>query len=154
MSGNSPLLDHTDRRILNELARDAGLTSAALGERIGLSPSAVHRRVRLLEQGGMIDGYRARLSKAARGNPSIVFVEVTLSGQSRDILADFEQAIERCDEITEAHLMSGQSDYLLKVEVREGDSYERIHRELLASLPGIQRLVSHFSIRAVIEEAS
>lgn len=148
------MLDHTDRRILNELARDAGLTSAALGERIGLSPSAVHRRVRLLEQGGMIDGYRARLSKAARGNPSIVFVEVTLSGQSRDILADFEQAIERCDEITEAHLMSGQSDYLLKVEVREGDSYERIHRELLASLPGIQRLVSHFSIRAVIEEAS
>ncbi len=148
------MLDHTDRRILNELARDAGLTSAALGERIGLSPSAVHRRVRLLEQGGMIDGYRARLSKAARGNPSIVFVEVTLSGQSRDILADFEQAIEQCNEITEAHLMSGQSDYLLKVEVREGDSYERIHRELLASLPGVQRLVSHFSIRAVIEEAS
>ena len=147
------MLDQTDRRILSQLARDAGLTSAALGERIGLSPSAVHRRVRLLEQRGMIDGYRARLSKAARGNPSIVFVEVTLSGQSRQLLADFEQAIERSDEITEAHLMTGESDYLLKVEVREGDTYERIHRELLASLPGVQRLISHFSIRAVVEES-
>ena len=146
------MIDQIDRRILNLLARDAGLTSAALGERVGLSPSAAHRRVRLLEQRGMIDGYRARLSKSARGNPSIVFVEVTLSGQSREALAAFEQAIEACDEITEAHLMTGESDYLLKLEVREGDSYERIHRELLAGLPGVQRLVSHFSIRAIVEE--
>ncbi len=101
----------------------------------------------------MIDGYRAKLSKVARGNPSIVFVEVTLNGQSRQLLADFEQAIVQSDEITEAHLMTGESDYLLKVEVREGDTYERIHRELLASLPGVQRLISHFSIRAVVEES-
>lgn len=147
------MIDQTDRRILDELARDAGLTSAVLGERVGLSPSAAHRRVRLLEQRGMIDGYRARLSKAARGNPSIVFVEVTLSGQSRQVLAEFEQAIKECNEITEAHLMGGQADYLLKVEVREGDSYERIHRELLAGLPGVQRLVSLFSIRTVIEDS-
>lgn len=147
------MLDQTDRRILKQLSRDAGLTSAALGERVGLSPSAAHRRVRLLEQRGMIDGYRARLSKAARGNPSIVFVEVTLSGQSREALAAFEQAIAESEEITEAHLMTGESDYLLKLEVREGDSYERIHRELLAGLPGVQRLVSHFSIRAIVEES-
>ena len=146
------MIDQTDRRILDELARDAGLTSAVLGERVGLSPSAAHRRVRLLEQRGLIDGYRARLSKAARGNPSIGFVEVTLSGQSRQVLAEFEQAIRLCNEITEAHLMGGQADYLLKVEVREGDSYERIHRELLAGLPGVQRLVSLFSIRTVIED--
>jgi DNA-binding Lrp family transcriptional regulator len=146
------MIDKTDRRILDELARDAGLTSANLGARVGLSPSAAHRRVRLLEQRGMIDGYRARLSKAARGNPSIVFVEVTLSGQSRQVLAEFEQAIRECNEITEAHLMGGQADYLLKVEIREGDSYERIHRELLAGLPGVQRLVSLFSIRAVVDD--
>ena len=147
------MIDQTDRRILDELARDAGLTSALLGERVGLSPSAAHRRVRLLEQRGLIDGYRARLSKAARGNPSIVFVEVTLNGQSRQVLGEFEQAIQLCNEITEAHLMGGQADYLLKVEVREGDSYERIHRELLAGLPGVQRLVSLFSIRTVIEDS-
>ena len=147
------MIDQTDRRILDELARDAGLTSALLGERVGLSPSAAHRRVRLLEQRGLIDGYRARLSKAARGNPSIVFVEVTLSGQSSHVLAEFEQAIAECNEITEAHLMGGQADYLLKVEVREGDSYERIHRELLAGLPGVQRLVSLFSIRTVVEDS-
>ena len=146
-------MDEVDRPTLKLLSGDAGLTSAALGERVGLSPSAAHRRVRLLEQRGMIDGYRARLSKAARGNPSIVFVEVTLSGQSRQILDDFEQAIEQADEITEAHLMTGQSDYLLKVEVREGDTYERIHRELLAGLPGVQRLISHFSIRAIVDDS-
>ena len=146
-----PIIDQTDRRILHQLARDAGLTSAALGERVGLSPSAAHRRVKLLEQKGLIDGYRARLSKVARGNPSMVFVAVTLSGQSRQALADFEEALEQCSEITEAHLMSGESDYLLKVEVRDGDSYERIHREVLAGLPGVQRLISHFSIRTVIE---
>ncbi len=82
-----------------------------------------------------------------------MFVEVTLSGQSRQILGDFEKAIEQADEITEAHLMTGQSDYLLKIEVREGDTYERIHRELLAGLPGVQRLISHFSIRAIVDES-
>ena len=146
------MIDPTDRRILKELSHDAGLTSAALGERVGLSPSAAHRRVRLLEQRGMIDGYRARLSKAARGNPSIVFVEVTLSGQSREAQAAYEQAIVARDENTEAHQMTGESDYLLKLEIREGDSYERIHRELLAGLPGVQRLVSHFSIRSIVED--
>ena len=146
-------MDQTDRKILTTLSRDGLLTSAELGQRVGLSPSAAHRRVKLLEHNGLIDGYRARLSRAARGNPSIVFVAVTLKDQSRQTLADFESATQRLSEVSEAHLMSGESDYLLKVEVREGEGFERIHREVLAGLPGVQRLISHFSIRSVVDRA-
>jgi DNA-binding Lrp family transcriptional regulator len=143
--------DDLDRKILACLSVDGRLTSAELGERVGLSPSAAHRRVKLLEAGGMIRGYRALLSRDAQGNPSTVFVSVTLRDQSRDTLVRFEAALARCPEVREAHLMSGESDYLLKVAVRADDGYERIHRDVLAALPGVQRLVSQFSIRHVVE---
>lgn len=140
-----------DRKILAHLRADSSVTSAALGEAVGLSPSAAHRRVKLLEEAGLIRGYSARLSPAARGNPSTVFVAVTLKDQARETLEQFEREVACCPEIAEAHLMSGEHDYLLKVEVTEDDSYERVHREVLAGLTGVHRLVSHFSIRAVVE---
>ena len=71
-------IDATDRKILGALAEDGAMTAAALGDRVGLSPSAAHRRVKLMEAAGVIQGYRARLSRAARGDPSTVFVLVTL----------------------------------------------------------------------------
>ena len=144
-------MDNLDRRILAALHVDAGLTGAALGAAVGLSPSAAHRRVKLLEAEGLIVGYRARLSAAARGDPTTVFVAVTLKDQAQGTLSRFEDAVRRCGDISEAHLMSGESDYLLKVSVRADDTYERMHRDTLAQLPGVQRLVSKFSIRAVIE---
>ena len=147
-------MDALDRKILDELMGDGSLTSAELGSRVGLSPSAAHRRVRMLELSGVIVGYRARLSRLARGNPATVFVEVTLRDQSRDTLEKFEAAVDGCGEVVEAHLMTGESDYLLKVELREGEAYERLHREVLAALPGVHRLVSHFSIRSVVERAA
>jgi len=145
------MLDKLDRKILSLLASDSAITAARLGERVGLSPSAAHRRVKLLESGGFITGYRARLSREARGNPAIVFVAVTLKDQAQETLAKFEDAIRRSPDIAEAHLMSGESDYLLKVPVCANDSFERVHGEVLARLPGVQRLVSQFSIRGVIE---
>jgi DNA-binding Lrp family transcriptional regulator len=144
-------VDELDRKIVARLRTDSSATSAALGEAVGLSPSAAHRRVKILEGQGVIRGYHARVSPAARGNPSTVFVAVALKEQSRDTLQSFENALRQCREVTEAHLMSGESDYLLKVEVRDDDSYERVHREVLAGLPGVHRLISHFSIRTVIE---
>ena len=144
-------MDPIDRRILRALAADAGLTSAGLGEVVGLSPSAAHRRVKQLEAAGLIRGYRARLSPAARGDPSTVFVAVTLKDQTEDTLSRFEAALRRCDEVTEAHLMSGEYDYLLKLEIPSGATFERLHRDTLARLPGVQRLVSHFSIRPIVE---
>jgi DNA-binding Lrp family transcriptional regulator len=143
-------MDSVDRKILDRLRADSALTSAELGTAVGLSPSAAHRRVKLMEEAGMIRGYRAILSAKARGNPSIVFVAVTLKDQARDTLQQFERALAARAEVVEAHLMSGEHDYLLKVEVRSDDSYERVHREVLAGLPGVHRLISHFSIRTVV----
>ncbi|NBB25174.1 AsnC family transcriptional regulator [Porphyrobacter sp. SLTP] len=142
-------MDGIDRKILDLLAQDSRLTGEQLGERVGLSPSAAHRRVKALEEGGAILGYRARLSAAARGNPSTVFVQVTLTDQRQATMLAFESAMANTPQIVEAYLMSGQSDYLIKVLVREQDSYERIHREILSALPGVQRLVSQFTIRTL-----
>jgi len=142
-------MDRIDRKILDLLAADARLTGEQIGERVGLSPSAAHRRVKALEESGTILGYRARLSKAARGNPSTVFVQVTLTDQRQATMLAFEEAMARTPQIAEAYLMSGQSDYLIKVLVRDDDSYERIHREILSVLPGVQRLVSQFTIRTL-----
>lgn len=146
-------LDSIDRKIIEQLARDSALTSEQLGGRVGLSPSAAHRRVRALEEGGYILGYRARLSALARGHPSTVFVSVTLVDQRRETMQDFEAALEETHVVAEAHLMSGQSDYLLKVLVRSDDSYERLHREILSALPGVHRLVTQFTIRTLATEA-
>ena len=144
-------LDAIDRKIVNHLAVNAGLTSEQLGQRVGLSASAAHRRVKALETAGHIAGYRAVLSAKARGNPSTVFVAVTLTDQRRETLAAFEAAVARAREIAEVHLITGESDYMLKVLVKEGDSFERVHRELLAGLPHVQRLVTQFSIRTVVD---
>lgn len=145
-------MDSIDRNILAQLGAESGLTSEELGARVGLSPSAAHRRVKALEQQGMILGYRARLSRAARGNPSTVFVSVTLTDQRQATMLQFEQALAQTTQVREAHLMSGESDYLLKVLVREDDSYERIHREVLSTLPGVHRLVTQFTIRTLASE--
>lgn len=142
-------MDIIDRKILDLLAQDSRLTGEQLGERVGLSPSAAHRRVKALEESGAILGYRARLSAAARGNPSTVFVQVTLTDQRQATMLAFESTMANTPQIVEAYLMSGQSDYLIKVLVREQDSYERIHREILSTLPGVQRLVSQFTIRTL-----
>ena len=142
-------MDRIDRKILDLLSLDSRLTGEALGERVGLSPSAAHRRVKALEENGAITGYRARLSRAARGNPSTVFVQVTLTDQRQATMLAFEEALARTEQVAEAYLMSGQSDYLIKVLVRDDDSYERIHREILSALPGVQRLVSQFTIRTL-----
>jgi Lrp/AsnC family transcriptional regulator, leucine-responsive regulatory protein len=142
-------MDRIDRKILDLLAADSRLTGEQLGERVGLSPSAAHRRVKALEESGAILGYRARLSRGARGNPSTVFVQVTLTDQRQATMLAFEEALARTRQVAEAHLMSGQSDYLVKVLVPGDDSYERIHREILSALPGVQRLVSQFTIRTL-----
>ena len=142
-------MDRTDRKILDLLARDSRITGERLGSLVGLSPSAAHRRVRTLEQAGHIAGYRAVLSREARGRPSTVFVSVTLVDQRQATMQVFEAALADTPEVREAHLMSGESDYLLKVAVREDDSYERVHREILSALPGVHRLVTQFTIRTL-----
>jgi len=98
----------------------------------------------------MIEGYRAILSKAGRGHPTVVMVNVTLRDQREETMAAFEREIVDCPEIRDCFLMSGEADYMLHVEVMRDDTFERIHRETLSRLPGVVRLASHFVIREVI----
>jgi DNA-binding Lrp family transcriptional regulator len=142
-------MDLLDRKILERLASDSAVTSEQLGAAVGLSPSAAHRRVKALEESGAIIGYRARLSHSALGNPSTVFVSVTLVDQRQATMATFEQALARTGHVREAHLVGGASDYLIKVLVPAEDSYERVHREILSALPGVHRLVTQFTIRTL-----
>ena len=144
------MLDSFDRRILAQLAADSDLTSAALGEAVGLSASAAHRRVAALRERGLIAGFRATLSREARGYPGVVMVDVTLRDQREETMAAFERAIVGVPEVRECFLMSGEADYLVHVEVARDDTFERIHREALSRLPGVTRLSSHFVIREVV----
>jgi DNA-binding Lrp family transcriptional regulator len=144
-------MDAFDTKILAQLAGDATLTGEQLGEKVGLSASAAYRRMKALEERGDILGYRARLSPAARGNPSTMFVHVTLTDQRQSTMMDFEAALGRTAQVVGAWLISGQSDYLLKVDVREDDSYERVHRQILSALPGVHRLVTQFTIRTITD---
>lgn len=139
-----------DTRILELLSIDSDLTSAELGDRVGLSPSAAHRRVAQLRERGLIVGYCAILSKSARGDPGSVLVNVTLRDQTEQTMSEFERRIVDCPEVRDCFLMSGEADYLLHVEIRKDDTFERVHRETLSRLPGVTRLASHFVIREVI----
>jgi len=155
MSENSPVsLDEFDHKILIELERDGAMTAAVLAERVGLSPSACHRRVKALEAAGVIEGYAAILSEKAMGRSATVFVAVTLEDQRRETMAKFERAVAQCREVQDCHLMTGESDYLLRIVIRDDDRYERIHQDTLSRLPGVRRLVSNFTIRTVFRRAA
>jgi Lrp/AsnC family leucine-responsive transcriptional regulator len=143
-------LDAIHRRILAALSADADITSAELGDRVGLSASAAHRRVTQLRDAGLIAGYRAVLSEEARGHPTLVLVSVTLKDQRQETMASFEREVVRVPEVRECYLMSGEADYQLHIEVSQRDTYERVHRESLAQLHGVTRLASHFVIRRVV----
>lgn len=143
------ILDPLNRRILAELQRDCRIGVADLGERVGLSPSACHRRVKQLEEAGLIAGYVARLDRRALGFTMEFFIEVSLRSQSDKALAAFERAVEASPEILECHLMAGGTDYLLRVVATDAADFERIHRERLSRLPNVARLQSHLAIRTV-----
>jgi Lrp/AsnC family transcriptional regulator, leucine-responsive regulatory protein len=142
-------LDPINRHILLKLQRDSRIAIADLAAAVGLSPSACHRRVKLLEEGGVIAGYAARLDRQALGLTMEFFVEVSLNSQSGSAFDAFETAVAGMDEILECHLMAGGTDYLLRVVAADLDDFERIHRKHLAKLPHISRLQSNLAIRTV-----
>ena len=147
-------LDSVDISILTELQENGRLTNAELAERVGLSPSACHRRVKTLESAGVVDRYVAILSEEALGRGITVYVQVTLDNQKRETLQGFEDAVTHVPEVMECYLMSGEADYLVRVLVRDANDYERVHREVLSALPGVARLNSSFTIRRVFSRTT
>ncbi len=142
-------LDSIDRRILDTLQKQGRLSNQDLSERVGLSPSASHRRVQRLEEEGFIAGYVALLDPRRLGRRTLVFVEITLEGQADEVLDAFEKAVARVPEVLECHLMAGTADYLLKVVATDTEDFARIHRRSLATLPGVRGLQSSFALRTV-----
>lgn len=146
-------LDRLDRTILDHLQADARIPNSALAQKVGLSQSACLRRVRRLEEEGVIEGYAALLNLARLGRATTVFVEVTLTTVREEALEEFERAVQASLGILECHLMSGGADYLLRLAVTDTQEFERIHRREIASLPHVSRLRSSFALRAVSKRA-
>lgn len=142
-------LDQTDARILKHLQKDGRISNQDLADKVNLSPSACLRRVRRLEQDGIIDGYAALLNPIAVGRASNIFIEITLSSQSQAVLNAFETAIAKVPDVMECYLMAGEADYLVRVAVPSAEDYERIHKAYLSRLPGVARIRSIFAMRAV-----
>lgn len=142
-------MDQIDARILSRLQADSARPVAALAEEVGLSASACHRRVKLLEEAGVITGYRAALDAEALGLTLEAFVDISLSGQDEATLSAFEAAAARTPEILECWLTAGQADYHLRVMAKDMADYDRIHRTRLSRLPGISSMQSTFALRRI-----
>jgi len=146
-------LDALDRAILAALLRDGRQSQVELSERIPLSATAIARRIRALEEKGVIQGYQARISRQALGLSMTAIVHVGLESQSDDLLKAFEEAVAKAPSVVSCQLMSGEDDYLVTVMARDLADYERIHKEQLSRLPGVARLKSSFVLRDVANKA-
>ncbi|WP_321392546.1 Lrp/AsnC family transcriptional regulator [uncultured Desulfuromusa sp.] len=144
-------IDAIDQRILSALQKDGRLTYVQLADKVKLSESACLRRVRLLEKNGIIEKYVMLIDQTAIGKPGNVFVRVTLEGQQQEKLQYFGKEIGKVKEVMECYLMSGDSDFLLRVIVRDNNDYMRLHNQL-TSIPGVLRVQSSFALKTVVKK--
>ncbi|HKE94663.1 MAG TPA: Lrp/AsnC family transcriptional regulator [Povalibacter sp.] len=142
-------LDRFDRAILQALQLDGRITNSMLAERVSLSESACLRRVRALEESGLIEGYTARINQQRAGFPVNVFVNITLDRQDEVDLRKFEEAVRKIPEVIECYLMTGDYDYTVRVAVADTADFERVHSKHLTRLPGVARVHSSFALRTV-----
>ena len=149
MTNPYPPLDDRDRAILRLLQEDGRLANAELAMQINLSPSACLRRVKLLEERGLISRYVMLLDEKAAGLSGTAFVLVTLDQQGRAALDAFEEAIQKHPEVTECCLLAGAADYMVRVAYADSVDFERIHTEILTQLPGVVRVQSTLALRTV-----
>jgi len=144
-------MDRIDLQILARLQQNPTQPLAQLAQAVGLSASACHRRIKLLEEAGAIGGYAARLDRTALGLTMELYVTVSLISQSNEALEGFERAVQSVPEILSCALLAGRADYLMHIAVRDMDDFERIHRQKLSRLPGVSTMVTSFSLRRVKE---
>lgn len=142
-------LDTLDHAIIDALVEDGRLSQVQLAERVPLSPTAIARRIRALEEAGVIEGYQARINRGAIGLGMTVHIFISLQNQTEQRLEAFEAAVDASPSVIGCELMSGEDDYLLTVLARDLADYERIHKQELSRLPGVTRLRSSFVLREV-----
>jgi len=142
-------LDAIDLRILAQLQQDGSLTNVELARRVHLSPSPCLARVKALEAAGVIERYVALANAKALGLGLNVFINISLKSQAKEALADFEHRIAEHDEVMECYLMTGDSDYLIRVAVPDIAALERFILEQLTPIPGIEKIRSSFALKQV-----
>ena len=143
-------LDAIDRKILNALQQDGRMTNQQLAEQVGLSPSPALRRVRALEQAGVIDRYVALVNSEATGLAVSAFVRIRLDRQDDRHLAAFEQTIVDFPEVMECYLMTGDADYQLRVLVASLGAFEDFLRTKLTKISGVAEVTTSFALRPIV----
>ncbi len=146
-----PDLDRTDYRILHFLQNDGRMPNTELAEAIGLSPSPCLRRVRALEQAGVIRRYVGIVDAHAVGLPINAFVSVSLRSQEKAALEEFQRRVASYPEVMECYLMTGTSDYLLRVVMPDLESYERFLVEKLTKVAGIANIQTSFALKPIVQ---
>ncbi len=146
--------DRYDRQILRALQEDGRISNQELAERIGLSPSPCLRRVRALEEAGVITGYRALLDAKALGLSLMALVHISMDQHTPERFKHFDAQVAQIEEVTECLLITGQSaDYQLKVLVRDMDAYQDLLLNRITRIKGVTGVHSSFVLRRVIDGA-
>ncbi|WP_424137341.1 Lrp/AsnC family transcriptional regulator [Roseomonas chloroacetimidivorans] len=146
---NTPALDVTDRRILRALQRDGRLPVVSLAEQVGLSATPCQRRLRRLEEEGVIARYAAVLDPARVGLPLQAFVLVALSSHAEEVVEGFQKALSARPEVLAAYAMSGEMDYLLHVLAADFEAYAEFAMKALLRMPGVKETKSSFVLTAL-----
>lgn len=142
-------LDSTDRAILAALMDDGRLSNVELAARVGLTPAPCLRRVRRLEEAGVIAGYRAVIDPHTSGRGFGVYMLVQITMTSAEVVDEFERTVSSYAEVTEMRRVYGEVDYILRVDVADSNAYERFQAEKMYRLPGVLRMVSHPTMKTV-----
>ncbi|MDX1737136.1 MAG: Lrp/AsnC family transcriptional regulator [Alphaproteobacteria bacterium] len=138
-------MDQKDRQILQQLQINGRLTNQELAEKVNLSPSPCLRRTRNLEEKGIITGYTALVDQSALGLSVTVFIRLKLQTHSETTVQEFEQAVKDLDNILDCYLMTGDSDYLLRVAVKDLVDYEQFVRKKIHRLPHVASIDTSFA---------
>ena len=143
-------LDETDYKILHHLQNNGRISNAELADRVALSPSPCLRRVKSLEEKGIIERYVAIVNPKLIGLPVNVVINVSLQSQEQSQLKVFQQRIAECEEVMECYLMTGGSDYMLRVVVPDLEHFERFLVDKLTNIPGISNIQSSFALKQLV----
>lgn len=142
-------IDDIDRKIIAALQADGKVTVNELAEKVGLSASPCARRVRLLEQAGVIKGYAAIIDQKKVGLPISAFASIKLERQRKESLERFSKAVARWPEVVDCYLMTGQRDYLLRIVARDLEAYEQFLNDKLTRLDGVASIETSFALKQV-----
>ena len=156
MAKTTPVvLDRTDRHLLDLLQQDGSLSNLELADRVGLSPSPCSRRVKALEDSGLITGYRALLAARKLGLDLLALINISMDRHTPERFNNFEEKLTACPEVLECYLITGQSaDYVLKVLVEDMDAYQQFLLGTLTRIEGVSGVHSSFVMRKVVDRTA